>query len=269
MKISRPASALTSGGDPLVRTLTSKQVASDVAKFQRMLDSKVREHKLQEFLAARSYFFNRMLDPYIATPLYSKIRLGHHYEVDFAWLYHDSFGPEWRLIEIEKPNTSLFTKSGNASAALTHALQQASGWCDWVHNHLEYARTIMPRIKYPFCYIFLGRRSELTSSNRERLKRFRYERRGELEIHTLDWFLQSAEWFGKSIGPNGPFWMTPMHAMTHRDLRQGLTENARKWVEHDTSEFITECRLNERESRYYRKNEPEKVGYPSVDQVDD
>src|SRR4051812_34779931 len=118
MKPSISATRPPQSVDPLIQRLTSKQVAHEVASFQRMLDSKVREQKLQEFLAGHSYFFNKMLDPYIQTPLYSKIKLGHHHEVDFAWLYNDSFGPEWRLIEIEKPGTALFTKSGNASAAL-------------------------------------------------------------------------------------------------------------------------------------------------------
>jgi len=103
-----------------------------------------------------------MLDPYIPTPLYSKVKLGHDYEVDFAWLYNDSFGPEWRLIEIEGPTAVLFTKSGNASATLTHAIQQARDWCDWIHQYLEYGQGLIPRISYPFCYIFLGRRKELT-----------------------------------------------------------------------------------------------------------
>lgn len=211
-----------------------------------------------------------MLDSYIPTPLYSKVKLGHDYEVDFAWLHNDSFGPEWRLIEIERPSAVLFTKSGNASATLTHAIQQARDWCDWVHQHLEYAQTLMPRINYPFCYIFLGRRNELTASNIERLKRFRYDHRKELEIHTLDWFVRSAEWFGSNIGPSGPFWSTSMRAMPHRDLKNGLPDEARKWVAPDAAQMMTDYRLSERESRYYRKHEPEKVGSPAAfDQNDD
>ena len=268
MKISSPVTEPHRPVDPLIRQLTSKQVAADVAKFKRMLDAKVREHKLQEFLSSHSYFFNLMLDPYVPTPLYSKIKLGHHYEVDFAWLHHDSFGPEWRLIEIEKPGTTLFTKSGSASAALTHAIQQERDWCDWIHQHLEYAQSLMPSIKYPFCYIFLGRRDELTPANVERLKRFRYDHRKELEIHTLDWFVRSAEWFGNGIGPDGPLWQIPMKLMTHRDLKKGLPEEVQKWA-HDTSQMMTEYRLGDRESRYYRNNEPEKVGYPSTDSLDD
>jgi Shedu protein SduA, C-terminal len=255
--------------DPLIKQLTSKQVAADAAEFKRMLDSKVREHKLHEFLASHSYFFNRMLDPYVPTSLYSKVKLGHDYEVDFAWLHHDSFGPEWRLIEIEKPSTALFTKAGNASATLTHAIQQTRDWCDWIHQHLEYAQRLMPRIKYPFCYVFLGRRDELTPGNKERLKRFRYDHRKELEIHTLDWFVRSAEWFGNSIGPDGPFWQLPMKVMTHRDLKRGLPEEVQKWVSHDSSEMMTDYRLGDRESRYYRNNEPGVVGYPESDHPED
>ena len=241
--------------DPLIRSLTTAQVSKDVAAYTKLLDSKARESKLQDFLASHSYFFSGMIDVYSPSPLYSKVKLGHDYEVDFAWLYYDSFGPEWRLIEIENPNTTLFTKSGNASMALNHAIQQARDWAAWVHDNSGYAKKLMPAISYPFCYIMLGRRKDLTPDNIEKLKRYRYDHRKELEIHTLDWFVKHAENFGRNIGPDGPTWQLPMKARTHKELKSGLPAEVGNWVDGERSAMMTQYRIDQRSLRYMHKYE--------------
>jgi hypothetical protein len=246
--------------DPLVRNLTSKKVATDVAEFEQLLNSNAWESKLQQFLSEHSYFFSGMIDAYSPSPLYSKVKLGHDYEVDFSWLYFDSFGPEWRLIEIENPSSTLFTKSGNPSSALSHAMQQVRDWCSWIHDHAEYARKLMPRISYPLCYIFLGRRRDITASNRERLKKLRYDCRSEIVIHTLDWFVRSGQNFGQYIGPDGPTWQIPMKALTHRDLKKGLPEEVQHWVADERSEMMTGYRLDHRLARILVENDPSIIG---------
>ena len=241
--------------DPLIRELTSKKVAAEADEFTRLLDSKARQSKLQEFLASHSYFFSGMIDVYSPSPLYSKVKLGHDYEADFAWLHFDSFGPEWRLVEIENPGSALFTKSGTPSSALSHAMQQARDWCGWVHDHAEYARKLMPQISHPLCYIFLGRRNDITPANRERLRKLRYDSRSEMVIHTLDWFVRSARIFGQYIRPDGPTWQIPMKVLTHRDLKKGLPEEVQDWVAESQSKAMTERRLDQRRSKWVRDNE--------------
>jgi hypothetical protein len=86
--------------------LTSEKVDSDVAEYLALLDSQVNEGRVHEFLASHSYFFHMLLlDICYPYPLYSKIRLGSDYETDFASFISSSFGPEWRLAEIESPRT--------------------------------------------------------------------------------------------------------------------------------------------------------------------
>ena len=177
--------------DAAIRNLKPEQVSKDVAAFTKLLDSNARESKVHSFLASHSYFFCGMIDAYAPSPLYSKVKLGHNYEVDFAWLYFDSFGPEWRLVEIENPNTKLFTKSGNASASLNHTVQQARDWAAWVHDYPEYAKKLMPTISYPFCYIFMGRRRDLTPNDIERLKKVSLS-------HHRNESLKFTRWIGSS-----------------------------------------------------------------------
>ena len=212
--------------DPLVRALTSEGVQRDIKEFRRFLDAKASERVIHKFLANHSYFFNRLIRLDGSCPLYSKIELGSDYEIDFAFFDSGSNGPEWILIEIESPSKSLFTKSGNPSAHLTHAMQQIRNWQSWIQDHSDYARKPMPLIEFPLGCIFMGRRNEITQEGRKLLRRLRYECRQYLEIHSLDWFIDSAR---TVVG--GGWWRLPMRALSYTDLKKGLPSNARRYIQ--------------------------------------
>lgn len=220
--------------DPLVAGLTPHIIYNDIASLRSLLDAKSAEESVQAFLGNHSYFFNGLLRMFGVSPLYSKVRLGSSYEVDFAWFDTGSYGPEWRLAEIEAPRFRLFTESGEPSARLNHAIQQVRNWHSWIHENLDFARKLMPLIEYPMGYIFMGRRDELTDARRKRLRRIAYENRMSLEIHTLDWFLSAAMSTLTLVGPKGGNWPVPMKALTHADLAAGLPPTAREWIEFPT-----------------------------------
>src|SRR5437588_1095783 len=210
--------------DPRDLALTEERQRSDINKFSRLLDIEADEQRIHKFLANHSYFFNRLIRLNGKSPLYSKVRLGNDYEVDFAFFDSGSVGPEWHLVEIERATVSLFTRSGNPSAALTHAIQQIQNWQSWVHDNLDYARQLMPLIEYPLGCIFMGRRSDITQDDQKRLRHLLYTHRQSLEIHTLDWFIDSA----RSVWREG--WRIPNKALSHSDLKRGLPEEARRYI---------------------------------------
>jgi hypothetical protein len=109
--------------DPLVKALTPEQIQKDISEFERLLDDRVNEQKLHEFLAYHSYFFNGIIRLTGASALYSKIKLGSEFEIDFACFNPGSAGPQWHLIEIESARHSLFTNAGDPTAPLTHAIR--------------------------------------------------------------------------------------------------------------------------------------------------
>ena len=135
--------------DPLVKTLTMEQVETEVGEFERLLNGRVSEQELHEFLAQHSYFFNGIIRLYGASPLYSKIKLGSEFEIDFSCFDAGSPGPEWHLIEIEGPGYPFFTNAGDPSARLTHAIRQVLDWQSWIHENLDYERKLFPYIEYP------------------------------------------------------------------------------------------------------------------------
>jgi hypothetical protein len=223
--------------DPLVKKLTPRQIEKDAKEFVALLDNRVSEATIHEFLAARSYFFNGVIRLYGLSPLYSKVRLGSEHEVDFVCFDTGSYGPEWRLIEIEGPRKRPFAKSGEPSAHLLHAIQQVRDWHDWMHNNLDYARKLMPLIEYPLGYVFVGRISELSPSDQKKLRRLAYDHRALMKIHTLDHFAATGRSVMSQVGERGGHWPLPMRALSHRDLSRGLPKRAAEWISGDFAEF--------------------------------
>lgn len=213
--------------DPLVEQLTVERLLSNVAVYESILNAKQTESKVHEFLANHSYFFNTLIRLWGHSPLYSKVKLGHDYEVDFAYFDTSSYGPEWELIEIESPKHRMFNKSGDPSAALIHAIQQVENWHAWIGQNLSYAQQLMPSIQYPMGYVFIGRRADLSISDANRLKRLNYTHRKSIEIRTLDYFIDGAmSVFNLVEEKKRGSWPLPMKAKSHSELSAGLPEPA-------------------------------------------
>lgn len=218
--------------DPQVEALTVAKVDEDIALFSSLLDSGAPEREVHAFLEAHSYFFNGILRLYGASPIYSKVRLGSDYEVDFAFFDSGSYGPDWHFVEIEAPNQRMFTSRGDPSSALTHAIQQVRNWHAWFHENLDYCRKLMPHIEYPMGYVFMGRRDQLDPNTRSKLKRLAYDHRSLMRIHTLDWFVGAAISVRDGLLSNGKggTWPVRMRAYSHSDLARNEPDMAWKFL---------------------------------------
>lgn len=246
--------------DPMVRTLTEDKIDEDIATYVRMLDQEASESDVHDFLAKHSYFFNSILRMYGVSPLYSKVRLGSQYEIDFAFFDTGSFGPEWHLVEIEAPSKRMFTKTGDPTASLTHAIQQIRDWHDWVHENLDFARKLMPHIEYPLGYVFIGRRSHLIPDTMKKLRRLAHDHRMTTRIHTLDWFENAARSVKDLVrAGNGGTWPVPMCAMSHADLAAGRPDMAWEWLNNphaaNNRDYYRQLLLSERKYFYLNLTE--------------
>jgi Domain of unknown function (DUF4263) len=241
--------------DPLVQKLTRARINKDIQQYLGLLNAKLPEARLQEFLASHSYFFNGVIRLFGQSPLYSKIRLGSQYEIDFVCFDAGSYGPDWRLIEIEPPSKPMLKKSGEPSAYLLHAIAQVRSWQDWIHENVDYARKLMPHIDYPLGYVFVGRRASLTKSDQKKIRRLAYDHRHFVKIHTLDRFAAMAGSVGTMLRGGNGFWPLGMNALTHRDLSQGLPERATEWLNGEFSSWVVKRmradRIEERAHDYW------------------
>lgn len=102
-----------------------------------------REEEIHTFLAAHP-----MLLPSASLPL-SKFRLGGSYVVDFLLLsrnyWSNSPSPLLTLVELERADGALFTRAGDPTSFLTHALRQVQDWKLWVSDNRASLNTALHR----------------------------------------------------------------------------------------------------------------------------
>jgi len=201
-----------------------------MGELRALLDTGAPEEAVHQLLAAHIEFWNGIVRLSGGCPLYSKIRFGGDFVLDFAYVDMSSNGAEWHFVEIEGPRWHLFTKAGDPSAHLTHALRQVRDWQYWVSSSPNYARRIFPGIVAPMGHVFMGRRNELaTQLARDRLHSLNIENRSHVEIHTLDRFLAMAE---ESLNFGHTY--LPHEALTDTDLRhKGLPSSIQRWIKSD------------------------------------
>jgi hypothetical protein len=128
----------------------------------------------------------------------SQKALGSEYRTDFVIGEKNSDGFHWQAVELESHNAKCFTKNGNYTRELTHAIKQVIDWRSWIGDNINYARNernknglgltdIVPNLPG---LIIIGRRKDLQEKNK-------YERRNignqlNIRIQTYDWLYDQA-----------------------------------------------------------------------------
>lgn len=123
---------------------------------------KVKESQLQEFLAKHaSLFFGK------AVFVISRAELGSDFQVDFVLATDEaSYGIGYTFVEIETPQSVVYTRGGDPAARLTHAMQQVRNWKAWLARHRGHVRRFFPSVywgreeftNFSYC-IVIGRRA--------------------------------------------------------------------------------------------------------------
>lgn len=132
---------------------------------------RVKESDIQEFLSNHSsLFFGE------AVFVISRAELGSDFQADFVIATDEaSYGINYKFVEIETPQSSVYTRRGDPSARLTHAIQQVLNWKTWLTRHRGHVRRFFPS-KYwgweefanlSFC-IVIGRRTAQSSVTAKR-----------------------------------------------------------------------------------------------------
>jgi len=125
---------------------------SVVEEFKELVTSINIEAPLQTFLTE-----NPPLLTLEAARVWPQFKLGDDYITDFV----PELGfQEYVLVEIEAPSRKLFTKNGDATADLNHAIQQVEDWLRWIETAASYAQAKLPGIVSPECWVVIGRRIE-------------------------------------------------------------------------------------------------------------
>jgi len=126
-------------------------------------------------------------------------RLGSEYITDFVIGERSSLGFEWQAVELESPAAPLFTKAGDPTKQLTHAIRQIQDWRVWLQRNQNYAARskaegglgLTDIVADVPGLILIGRRAAVDPETQERRRQMSNDL--QIDIHTYDFLLDSVD----------------------------------------------------------------------------
>lgn len=170
---------------------------TDVVALRTMLDGATREEDVQQFLQKNPHYLIQYLGGGHGRWVIPKKRLGSEHVTDFMIAERDSMGFHWIAVELESPLSTMFTKGGNPSAPLTHAMRQIQDWRTWLSDNQNYAARLRTEDGLGLAdihaqvpgLILMGLRA--TESEETRRRRRQMGRDANIEIHTFDFLVDA------------------------------------------------------------------------------
>jgi hypothetical protein len=169
---------------------TIKLTSRLISAFETLIERNESEEVYQRFLMENPV----LIDP-LASEIVPKQKLGVEFVTDFVVRRLDN---EYVLVEIERPQDDLFTSSHDFTSRFTHAIGQIIDFQEWVDQHGEYARTLMPGISSPKGLLLMGRRPRISERQASKLKRYS-QGLSAVDILTYDDLLTRAKDFYRNI----------------------------------------------------------------------
>ena len=126
-------------------------------------DASVQEKQLHEFLINNPISF----DSY-GSCMMSEVRLGREYRIDLVIQYKLD-DKQMLLVELERANLPIFTKSGRFRSHVTHAVQQVEDWLQWWREHPNEIPKALDSSIPPQGLVVIGRNIDLDEKDKKRL----------------------------------------------------------------------------------------------------
>jgi hypothetical protein len=170
----------------------------EIAAFESALNGARDERDMQRFLENHPRMLIQQISGGRGAWVIPQKRLGSEHVTDFLIAQKASDGFVWYAVELERPQAKIFTKKGDPSTTLNHALRQVSDWRDWLSHNRDYA--IRPREQSGLGLIeidpeleglvIMGRDADIDQSTIARRRRLMRELR--VKIESYDWLLYQA-----------------------------------------------------------------------------
>jgi hypothetical protein len=146
------------------------------------------ERELLEILKDNSFLFYELYSrKYGIQPAFHEVGFGDRLRCDFAWLNDNSDGPEWTLVEIEKPRLNIFKKDGEPTQQFNHAIEQVKSWRRYFNENPAEKKRIFGAVSR-FRYILVAGDKETWSKENAAKWRMDNNRETEFEIRSSDIF---------------------------------------------------------------------------------
>lgn len=181
------------------------------------------ETELLKILKSNSFLFYELYSrKYGIQPNFSEISFGGTFRCDFAWLNDNSGGPEWVLLEVEKPKMKLFTKKGEPTVQLNHAIEQVKSWDRYFKTHPLEKNRIFGAVS-KFRYILVG--GDIKEWQTENAIKWRsyHNDTSSIEVRSSDVFLRPLKVAKEKFGELWSFEENPK-SLKHSELEKFWTE---------------------------------------------
>src|SRR6185436_14837986 len=120
--------------------------------------------------------------------LIPEVAIGLDTEFRLDFLRREPIG-DYVAIELENPRHRMFTKSGDFTAPVNHAIQQVEDWQEWIADNLPMVQRKYPDISSPQGLIIVGRSNSFTRTEHRKLARRNLNLAGRVAVMTYDGLL--------------------------------------------------------------------------------
>ncbi|HMO65034.1 MAG TPA: DUF4263 domain-containing protein [Lacipirellulaceae bacterium] len=151
------------------------------------------ELELLEILKNNSFLFYDLSVRKIGVqPNFCEVEIGSKLRCDFCWLNDSSDGPEWTLVEVEKPTLKLFKQDWKPTAEFNSAIEQVKSWERYFQQHPHEKSRIFTVVSR-FRFILIAGRMEDWQPPEAAAWRLQHNQQRNFEIRSMDTFRRSID----------------------------------------------------------------------------
>jgi len=168
------------------------------------------ELELLAILKENSFLFYELFSrKYGIQPIFHEVNFGGDLRCDFAWLNDNSDGPEWVLVEIEKPRLGVFKKDNEPTQLLNHGIEQVKSWRRYFNENPSEKRRIFGAVAR-FRFILVVGDKESWSNEKAAKWRIDNNKETEFEIRSTDIFFRALKVLENRVGELWSFAENPV-----------------------------------------------------------
>lgn len=183
---------------------------------RKRLDSAFANNSETELLAVlkeNSFLFYPLYSrKYGIQPNFSEVSFGGGLRCDFCWLNDNSDGPEWVLVEIEKPKLKLFTAKDEPASELNHAIEQVRSWRRYFNQNPSEKRRIFGAVS-KFRYVLIVGSRDGWERKGAAIWRADFNERENIEIRSSHIFYEALRLYADH---EGEFWSFKEHPISRK-----------------------------------------------------
>ena len=151
------------------------------------------ETKLLAILKDNSFLFYDLFSrKYRIQPIFRELNFSGDFRCDFAWLNDNSSGPEWVLVEVERPKLKLFKNDGKPTAHFNAAIEQVKNWDQHFRQHPSEMKRIFGAVARFRLVLVAGTADEWQTEHAQKWRVYHHQT-SLIEIKSMQTFFRSIE----------------------------------------------------------------------------